>query len=429
MANMQIISGIPAAVQAQNYSREVQKKLITSTLFGKLSGQVDKTAPMNTQMLPDAIFIRKSSEFNDGTYADNIPWVGKLSGTMIYGDNTIEGTEESRPMRYLRCFYQREAKAVPGINVSVDGNLEDKFYKLAQTAVPALETFFAEQDDYNGFRALVEGFSENVTIAGAWTNSAITDYPTVALHPNVYVDTSDSAAQWISWNSTYSTYETAIDDAIDGGAVTDLFKSTSIDKVVNILHKYITPLGAEGQAKAAGAKWVYLMTPEQMSNLLAESSSAFLAKFSAGAIEASKNVGITGVVGNYREVLFIQSERAPVWNLAAAAGSKVVYSKPSTDANTARSNSQVSRTVKGSADAGTGTGEIGVGLGRGALAIVEAMALTFKSKLFDFETKEGFAGIRMVGNTRADFRTATASVQPVNTSSFLFITCTGTQSI
>lgn len=378
-------------------------------------------------MIPDAIFIRKEVKPDEGTYASNLPWLGKLTGAAVLGDNLLEGTEENRPMRYLRCFYNRQGKTVPGTNISVDGSME-QFYKIASTAVPAMETFFAEQDDYDAHRALVQGFSENLTEPTAWTNSSITDFPVVALHPRVFVDNSDNTSGWQTWNSTYATYEQAIDDSIDGGAVTDTFKSTSIDKVVRICHKYLVSLGAEG-ANATGAKFVFLMSPEQYAQLMNESSSAFLAKFSAGAIEASKNIGITGVVGVYREVLFIQDERAPVWNLAAAAGSKIVYSKPSTDDNSADATSEVARTVKGSADAGTGTGEIGIGLGRGALAMVEAMALDFRSKLFDYATKEGWAGIRMGGVTRADFRKASASVKPVNSSSFLFITSTGAQSI
>lgn len=420
MSNSLVLSQMPPGQQAQTFSKRIHDKLMTSTLFGKLTGKVTKH--LNEKYLPDSVIMMDNVDFQEGTYKTNIPWTGKLSGDYVRGDQVIEGTEESVPMRSCDAYYQREAKAVPGKNVSVDGEVEAKFYDLATRNESRIRNYFAEIDDYNVKRGLLQGYSEAITDTAGWANSNIRDVngnlviPSVRLHPNWFV----KSVGFVNWNSTYSTYETAIDDAIDGLAATVTFGSADIITICELAHRNLTPVTDENLLN--GAKYLAILTPEQNYQLMTENNSSFLNKFAAGAVDAMKNPNITGVIGVFQEVLFVVDPRSAVWKLSNSAGSKIVYSKPQTDNNTARSTSIVARTVKGSANAGTGTAELALVLGKGALVRIDAGEFSLKSKLFDMNTKESLAGVRMTGMNRPDFFPTATSTQPVVDGSFVFTT-------
>lgn len=413
----QILSNLPVAMQAQVFSKRITQKSLTSSVWAMLSGTVKKDT--GTREVPMNAVLVENTGFDKASYKVNLPWIGKVTGDYLKGAVTIEGTESGRVSKFCSAWYQREAKALPlGSDFDVDGRIEKVFYDLVSTQEEGMAAFFGEVDDYNAHRALMEGYSEALTDTAGWAKSGITDIPTVKLHPNVFVFKTSTTGAFVDWNATYATYEAAIQTAANlttGSA--DAFGGLAVQRIVQLCKKYLRPITGAASQSINGAKYIALISPQQLFQLQTEDG-LFFKRFDNGAVAANVNFNITGIIGVYQEVLFITDSRAPVWDTAGSAGSYIVYSKPSTDDNTALSTSEVTRAAHTGAN--VGTMELAFLLGAGAIVQLKTGELVIKNKAFDYNTIDGMAGVRMIGMNRMEANSTSSSVRPINESSIVF---------
>jgi hypothetical protein len=130
---------------------------------------------------------------------------------------------------------------------------------------------------------------------------------------------------------------------------------------------------------------------------------------------------IDGAQGNYKDMMILVDQRAPIWDLASAAGSRVKYVTPAADNRT-----RVQKT-NSSAD---GTLEMAVLMGAGTIGKAEIKELDFTKKGFDYDFSTGSCGSRAEGTVRMDFDTGTTATSArINQSSFLYHTVTTTDTI
>lgn len=409
-----------AALQAKKWSKDSEKKLSQRSVWGQLTGRVNQTSALGNEVMkiPNSVIAERSREFEDGVYSVTIPWKGKIS-TMGYGGReTLEGNEATIPMRYKNIFWNNQRHAVAIEDESVEGSLA-RFYQVGAEKVELLEDYFTELDDYNHTRGLIEGADEYLTESRYWQNTSISTPVTAALHP-VWLVNGASGAQ--TWNATYATYETAIDDAIDAGTTAEAFDLGAADSIAFECRRRLTPM-------QGAYKYVAVISDIQGDQLTTGASNAWLAKFESAGQRSMDNKSITGAIGLYKDVLFIVGQRNPVWNLANATTAKVVYSKPSTDDNTATGSSVVTRVTKGSANAQTGTAEIAMVMGRSALGKAKIQGIKYTGKKFDYDFTEGFAGHRKEGVQRMEFFPSSTSTQPVINGSFIYSTNTPARTV
>lgn len=409
-----------AALQAKKWSKESEHKLMQESVWGQLTGKVNKTSALGNEVMkiPNSCIAERSKDFEDGVYSVTIPWKGKIS-TMGYGGReTLEGNEATIPMRYKNVFWNNQRHAVALEDESVEGSLA-RFYQVGAEKVELLENYFIELDDYNHTRAFLEGGDEYLTESRYWTNGSLSAPVTTALHP-VWLVNGEAAAE--TWNATYATYEASIDDSIDGGTTSNVFDLGAADSIAFECRRRLTAM--EGKYK-----YVAVISDIQADQLTTGASNAWLSKFESAGQRAMDNKSITGAIGLYRDVLYIVGQRNPVWNLANATTAKIVYSKPDSDDNSATGTSVVTRVTKGSADAGTGTAEIAMVMGKSALGKAKIQGIKYTGKKFDYDFTEGFAAARKEGVQRMDFTGSNSALQPVCNGSFVYTTCTPARTV
>lgn len=404
-----------AALQAKDWSKKSEKKLMQRSVWGQLTGRVNTTGPLNNEVMkiPNSVVAERSKEFESGVYSVTVPWKGKISTMGRGGRETLEGNEATVPMRYKNIFWNNQRHAVALEDESVEGSLA-RFYQVGSEKVELLEDYFAELDDYNYSRALLEGGDEYLTESRYWQNTSLSTPVTVAYHP-VWLVNGEAAAT--TWNTAYATYETAIDDAIDGGTTGNDFDLAAADSIAFQAHRRLTPL-------KGGYQYVAIISDIQASQLTTGTSNAWLSKFESAGQRAMDNKSITGAIGVYKDVLYVVASRQPVWNLANATTAKIVYAKPDTDDNTATGNAIVTRVTKGAATAQTGTAEISMVMGANAIGKAKIQGIKYTGKKFDYDFTEGFAAHRKEGLQRMDFWTSSTSTQPVCNGSFIYTTNT-----
>ena len=130
-----------------------------------------------------------------------------------------------------------------------------------------------------------------------------------------------------------------------------------------------------------------------------------------------------GHVGVYKNMLIMVSQRNPIYNLAATAGSRFEYVKPSGDERT-----RAITTGAGNAD---GSAEIAALLGMGAIALAEIEDMDFVRKGVDYDFSQGMTGTRSRGTERMDLDSSATTIgaDRFNESSFLYFTATSAATI
>jgi hypothetical protein len=81
-----------AALQAKDWSKKSEKKLMQRSVWGQLTGRVNTTGPLNNEVMkiPNSVVAERSKEFESGVYSVTVPWKGKIS-TMGRGGRDHDG--------------------------------------------------------------------------------------------------------------------------------------------------------------------------------------------------------------------------------------------------------------------------------------------------------------------------------------------------
>lgn len=409
-----LISGL----RVQSWRRKAIKQHLLSSVWDQLSNRVhynDAVPSAKAKTVPSTVIHKVKDSFDEGTQTTTVPWIGKLSVLPLGGPNKAEGNESRLSTRMRRVPYNTQRVPIIINDQSVDGDLT-KYYRMAEQAVDRVKDVFVETTDWCSQRSLLEGADDYLTEEQYWTGaepaSQLSAPEAEVLHPNIYVD---GQAAKVTYNATYSTFETSLNGDADGMATTNIFDLAALDRIALLASRTTLSLG-EGTNKA---KWVLKISDAQWYQLSTESSTGWrdLLKYTEKGFDRM----IDGAQGIYKDMMILVDQRAPLWDLASSAGSRAKYITPLADNRT-----RVQKT-NGNAD---GTCEIAMLLGAGALAKAEIKELDFTKKGFDYDFSTGTCGMRAEGTVRMDFDSGTTATSTrINQSSFLYFTATTTDTI
>ncbi len=417
MAAHTLISGL----RVQSWRRKAIKQQLANSVWDQLSNRVsynDAVPNAKLKMMPDQVVHKVSDSFDEGSQFTTVPWVGKINKNPLGGPNKAEGNERRLTTMLRRVSYNHQRQPIIINDQSVDGDLT-KYYRLAEQAVDRVKDSFVETTDWNSERAIHEGADWYLTEEENWTGaepaSQLSAPETKMLHPNMYVD---GTAAKLAWSTVYATAETTLQNALAALATTNTFDLNALDRIALLAQRNILKM-SNGVTGAKSAKFVLKMSDASWYQLSTEASTGWrdMLKHTAEGYERM----IDGAQGTYKDMMLLIAQRNPVWDLAAAAGSRMKYVNAESDART-----RVQKT-NSSAD---GTIEITTLMGAGTVGKAEIKELDFTKKGFDYDFSTGSCGHRAEGTVRMDFDTGTtATANRRNDSSFNYYSVTTTDTI
>jgi hypothetical protein len=408
-----------AQLQQQTWQKKMQKQLVARSVWEQLSNRTEQSQSIpngkNMKSMPKAVVINVSDAFDKGTKQTTVPFLGKLQTKGVGGRQKAEGNEETPSMKFKSVHYNNQRKPIALEDESVDSDLA-KFYSIGNQGTPLLTDYFVELTDYNMHRAALEGGDEYLTEAEYWTGDAISTPPvSKAYCPNWYAN---GAAAKVTYDSTYATYETAIQTAVNAlTTASNSFDLRALDSMVFIASRTLMPIGWSFGGEEVD--WVFLITPiqarELQSNLDANGWQSLIKTADPREDGEGKNRAISGKLGVYRRCLIVVNERAPLWNTAGSTGAYIQYIKPWADDRV-----PVAKTA-----ADTGTVELALAFGRGALGCAKIKSLRFDEQWKDYNFNKGVCGMRAEGVERMDFDISTPTDTSVlNQTMFVYSTAT-----
>lgn len=414
MSSHTLISGL----RVQSWRRKAIKQHLLSSVWDQMSNRVqynDAVPNAKNKQIPTTVIHKVSDTFDEGTQTTTIPWIGKLSVLPLGGPNKAEGNESKLTTKLRRVPYNNQRVPIIINDQSVDGDLT-KYYRMAEQAVDRVKDVFVETTDWCSQRAIVENADFYLTDSGQWDGaepaSQLTAPETLVLHPNQYVD---GTAAKVTYNATYATMESSLKTLLDALATTNIFDLGALDRIALLASRNV--LAMDGAMNKA--KWVLKLSDAQWYQLSTETSTGWrdMMKYS----EKGYDRIIDGAQGNYKDMMILVDQRAPIWDLAATAAARVKYVTPLADNRTR---------VQKTNSAADGTIEMAVLMGAGTIGKAEIKDLDFTKKGFDYDFSTGSCGSRAEGTVRMDFDTGTTPTSArINQSSFLYHTVTTTDTI
>lgn len=417
MASHTLISGL----RAQSWRRKAIKEHILGSVWDQLSNRIDYNDAVpnaKTRMAPDQLIHKVKDSFDEGTQTTTIPWVGKINKRPLGGPNKAEGNERRLTTLLRRVPYNVQRQPIIVNDNGVDGDLT-KYYRMAEQAVDRVKDSFVETTDWNCQRAIVEGADFYLTDSGQWDQaeppSQLTAPESLVLHPNMYVD---GVAAKITWSPTYATVESTLQTALTALATTNIFDLAALDRAALLAQRNVLKMSG-GVKGATSAKFVLKLSDASWFQLSTETSTGWRDMLKN--TEKGYERIIDGAQGTYKDMMLLVDQRAPIWDLAASAGSRVKYMTPESDDRTR---------VQKTNSAADGTCEITTLGGAGMLGKAEIKDLDFTKKGFDYDFSIGSCGSRSEGTVRMDFDTGTTpTANRKCQSSFLMFTATTTDTI
>lgn len=409
--------------RVQSWKRRTIKEHIFSSVWDQLSNRAHYTYTVpksNERKIPTTVVHKVSDAFNEGTYQTTCLWVGRPQYLPVAGPNKAEGRERKLLTRTKTIRYNVQRFPMALNDRSVGGDIT-RFYKLAEKTADVIRDLFVESTDYDHERSLCEGCDEWLSETEYWQDSEYgseINAPCVkVLHPNQYVE---STSAKVVWDPDYATAEGNLQTAVTTIAPTDTFGLGSLDRIQLIASRDINPLGGYGGNNEV--KWILKLSDSQWFDLVADTGTGSfrdLLKYQ----EKGFNMFLHGHVGVYKNMLIMVSQRNPVYDLTADAGSRFEYVTSAGD--------QRNRTVTTDGVTADGSCEIAGLLGLGAIALAEIEELDFVRKGFDYDFSQGMTGTRSRGTERMDLDVDASAIgaDRFNESSFLYYTATSAQTI
>jgi hypothetical protein len=410
-----------SSLRVQSWRRKAIKQQLLSSVWDQLSNRVnynDAVPAAKTKMAPDQLIHKVKDSFDEGTQTTTIPWIGKLNANPLGGPNKAEGNERRLTTLMRRVPYNVQRQPIIINDQSVDGDLT-KFYRMAEQAVDRVKDSFVETTDWNSQRAILEGADWYLTDESNWTGaepaSQLSAPESTVMHPNAYVD---GTAAKLAWSSTYATAESTLQTAGAALATTNVFDLNALDRIALLASRNVLKMSG-GVKGAESAKFVLKISDAQWYQLSTESSTGWrdMLKHTA---EGYKRM-IDGAQGTYKDMMLLVDQRAPIYDLAASAGSRFKYATAAADNRTR---------VQKTNSAADGTLEIAVLGGAGMLGKAEVKELDFTKKGFDYDFSTGSCGMRAEGTVRMDLDSGSTPTSARRCeSSFVFYTVSTTETI
>lgn len=404
----------------QSWRTDLRGELILRSPWRQISNaySLNSSVPNAKDMfeVPDAAVINVSSDFERGSQSTTIPMILEASVKGQGGRQKVKGNEEVLQVKYKQVWYNWKRKGIAADEQSVDGDTA-KFYSVGKQVIPQLKRYFMKLDDYDHSRAFVEGADEYLTEAEYWTGPSISSPPTTKkTHPVILLN---GASSPVTYSATESTYLGNIATGVD--AMTDAANPFDMDAVNSIARQAslrLIPLNwSMGSEKV---DFICLLTEFQAFQLRTDANWKSLMQ-AADPREKGQgsNRAISGILGVYQNVLFIENMRAPIMNYVDASGTVTFqYVTPWGDNRV--------RLAKANATS-NGTFEIAMVMGAGALGRAQIKEFDYDEEQDDYNFDKGIAGKQATGVVRMDYDIATPTATSVyNATSFLYITTTPT---
>jgi len=412
-----------------NWERKADKQINVSTFWGQISNRVTTPAAElpwgESRTLPDSVIHYCSTKGNRG-YKTSVMMLEKGYSMGVGGAMKLKGKEFRVKTRWASTFYNVQRDAVEMGNKSIEGD-QNELYRLGAQKSAILAEKFAEQDDYNKQRAIVERADEFLTEDKYWEDHEDTDLQSApvaaALHPQILYKGQTGAE--ITWSATPATYLANVVTAAKAMGPTSIFDMASLRAVRLYATRRVRPL--KWSAQGSTVNFIIKISEYQAEQLTTDSE--WKQTYRDGDVRSPDNRSITDVIGVWRDCLIVVDARAPVLRLNSGSEG-VLYVKPDTEStDNILGPDTIDRVVKGAATAATGTCEIAMILGAGALGCPVVHGLQYTTDTEDYGFESGLAGMCKKGDNRMEWRYKGDTARPYTSGSFLYLTATPTMNV
>ncbi len=412
---------VDSALQVKAWDAKGTEKLIKSSLFHQLGNHFDFTTtqlanPKEFAKIPPSVMLSVTDKLGLGKTSISIPWFDELKTGFRAGSQVEAGNEEAISMLPFTATYNVWRKSTPISDMSNDYDATE-YFQLASKAKDRLFGYAGKMVDFNCQRALLEGGDITLTDSSYWTGATFPSAPvTKAIHPFVFVD---GATDFVTWNNTYATYETAIESAGGGMSVSNTMTVAKVLKIAAIASIRTKRLGWSFGGQPVD--WILKVSNIQAQQIKQDATaiSGFVNRTELAEERGDKNRSISGIIGIWDRVMVVEDHYAPIYTHAGTSGARIGYFRPDYNIN-----ANPTRVAHGS---GTNTGTCEIAVLLGDKAIVDAspmMPQIVKKSSTDYDFSKEMAIQMKQGKTRPDFRATGSTSRPTNETSFVFMTAT-----
>jgi hypothetical protein len=447
-------ANIIPALQKRAWIDNMDKQILQGSIFEQFSSRVSSTESVQNDgstKVSKSVIRYVSDKFNPGTMYVTIPTMDKLKKRGPMGWEKADGTEETVKLRYAKCYYNVQRKAVTFADGTVEGDAT-KGYPILTEKARLMGDYFAELSDYDKQRSFVLGAAEHLTESAYWQGSSDTGMNAapvkLTLHPRSYV-IGQSGTSPVAWNATFATHVASLVTALRSAnsSANATFTKAKLDKVIGLANRTVVPLTMKSGNGAV--RYIIALSQVQADQLQADTADGGWWKtFTEAGARGNENLTISGLLGIYRECMLIVNIRAPLFNATGSGAysgtdlGRFQFVKPWADSSSNADNidageNRVPTTYVYNATAASDVGTFEIGYVMGGSGIMEASVknLEFNEEDKDYNFSKGFEARRSIGTMRSDFTkdvilpNAAYTTTPDNWSSFTFYSPTAAGSL
>lgn len=421
------MNGMKEAMAMKGFAQAQSKALVKGSVWEQLSNRWDVQKSLangaNTKVPTDCIHKITGISMTENTRSITQTMTGRLKGGYVGGPMIAEGTETTPDLYQMQVYWNVWRKPYKMFNGDDPESNYQAWYAKAEQRTVLAKDYAAELRDLFYHQAMVDNGSEILTDNKFWQDHEVVDFQTAPvakrLHPIIFYKGQTAA---ITRHATYATDIQNVSTALKAMGPTSSFDLDAAESIIDKLFNRVRPLAW----KSGGQNVSYVVLLSHIQARQLQSDSNWKALMKDAETRGIDNRAISGILGVYRETLFISNMRSPVFNLSSSAAS-VSYMRPETttaDAATALffGEQSITRTVKAAAGTETGTCEIAIGLGAGSIVCPLPMDLTYREQDKDYYFRKGFLVMSKEGHQRTDFKDKNDAFSTFG--SLLYITAT-----
>jgi hypothetical protein len=403
------MNGMAETLAMKAFAKANAKMLIKDSIWEQLSNRNDTnavgSAGANMKLPKDVIHVISGITATATTRSITQAMVGRLKGDFVGGAQVAEGRETTPDLYQMQCYWNVWRKPYKLFNGDDAESNYQSWYAGAELKTGLAKDYASEVRDYFYHSAIIDGSSPLLNDNQYWQDHEVADFQTAPLtkrlHPMIFFKGQTGA---ITRNANYATDIQAVSTALKVLAPADGFDLSCAEHCIELARKRVRPLSYK--AGGQNVKYIVMLSEVQATQLAKDSD--WKTMFREGDTRGLDNRSISGILGVWRETLFLANPRAPLFNLSVSTAS-ISYLKPSTvstDASTLYFDGEQSldRTVKGATTVETGTCEMAIILGAGAIVNPMPQDLKYGSQKKDYDFREGFIVTAKEGQQRTDFK-------------------------
>jgi len=304
---------------------KLQLRATLSDVYVASMGDVVKNSNSDEFTLPDAITMNMSHVAGANTL--NMTILDPVRGQPRAGRlQEQDGYEVGQRIRNIKAFYNEYSHGVTVSSWGVDFNNMDGLYGLYKEATPQLGKFFHEVTGRQFREAGLEVFNRELVQDNV---NGIVKH----LNPNLFVANTDPFSQ-PAYSNNKTTMATALISAMDAADtgtngvnanISVPYLDALIDHAQTTLR--IVPLSIGGKDS-----YVIVLPSNQMAKLTSLTSTLGTLWSSVTSLTKDE-MEFPGVIGRYKELLFVSDARYPVFTVTGAATYTVDYVEPGNEDN------------------------------------------------------------------------------------------------